>query len=207
MTKTLNKIWAVLEDALRTIDSGQLSIVAWCFGPPERERAEIRKVIQVASELAPDLRAVRFPVRPLSPHLTGIRTPETALINLIGIVKVFEKIAYGDLLSSIQKDPMSNSVLLSELEQRISVSNWSGADCDRESPIPHLLARSYSAFVDRTSDAEHRPTLVSFLQHLDGRSSLKGSSDRELAERLAADPSVGVLPTQLRNLFDRHQKR
>lgn len=60
MAKTLKKIWAVLEDALRKIDSGQMSIVAWCFSPPERELSEIRKVIQIASELAPDFECINF---------------------------------------------------------------------------------------------------------------------------------------------------
>lgn len=206
MAETLQKIWAVLEDALRKIDAGRLSIVAWCFGPPERGLAEIREVIQVASQLAPNLRAVRFPVRPLSPQLTGVRTPETALINLIGIVRIFEDIAYGDLLSEIQKRPLSNSDLITKLEKRVPKSSWLSADCDRESPIPQLLTRSYSAYVERQSGTDKKLTVVAFLDHLESQNNLAGISDRALAARLAADPDIGVLPSQIRKLIDRHQK-
>jgi len=206
MAETLQNIWAFLEIALRKIDSGQLSIVAWCFSPPERDLSEIRRVIQVASELAPNIAFIRFPVRPLSPYLTGVRTPETALINLIGIVKVFEDVAYGDLLSDIQKRPLSNSDLLAEVEKRVPRASWLSAECDRESPIPQLLTRSYSAYLERQSGADKNLTLVSFLHHLEDRNNLVGISDRALASRLAADPALGPLPTQVRKLVDRHQK-
>jgi len=206
MAETLRGIWAVLEDALRKIDSGQQSIVAWCFSPPERGPTEIRKVIQVASELAPNFGVIRFPIRPMSPHLTGVRTPETALINLIGIVKVFEDVAYGDLLSEIQRRPLSNSDLLAELEKRVPRASWLGAECDRESPIPQLLTRSYSAYLERQSGADKNLTLISFLHHLEDRNNLAGISDRALASRLAADPALGALPTQVRKLVDRHQE-
>ena len=205
MAETLQEIWTVMEGAQRKIDPGQLSLVAWCFGPPERTVAEIREVIQVASRLAPKLGGIRFAVRSLSPHLTGIRTPETALINLIGIARVFEDIAYGDLLSEIQKLPMSNSELIAKLEKRVPRAKWLSADCDRESPIPQLLTRSYSAYSEGQAGTGKKFTLISFLEQLENQNNLAGISDRALAARLALDPALGVLPAQVRKLVDRYQ--
>jgi hypothetical protein len=206
MAETLQEIWAVLEGGLRKIDPGQLSLVAWCFGPPERTVAEIREVIQAASQLAPKLGGIRFAVRPLSPLLTGVRAPETALINLIGIVKVFEDIAYGDLLSEIQKRPMSNSELIAKLERRVPRAQWLSADCDRESPVPQLLTRTYSTYFEGQAGTDKKFTLISLLEQLENQNNLAGISDRALAARLAADPALGVLPAQVRKMVDRYQK-
>jgi hypothetical protein len=144
-------------------------------------------------------------IRPLSPGITGVKTPETALINLIGIVKVFENLSYGDLLSEILRRPQRNSVLLSELEKRIPRTNWRNADCDRESPIPQLLVRQYAAYLEGDFSADRNSSLVSFLEELEDQNNLAGLSDRALAVRLVGDPTAGPLPAQIKKLYERHQ--
>lgn len=205
MAKTLRKLWDILDRALKTVQPQQHSLVAWCFSSSDRLTEGIRSVINEARKLSPDFRAQRYLVRPLSPGLTGVRTSETALINLIGILKVFESAAYGDLLSQIMRKPQQNSSLLSELEKRIPRAKWQGADCDRDSPIPQLLVRRFSAYLESDSASSKSLTFVSFLEELEDQNNLAGLSDRALAARLAADPLVGPLPAQVKKLFERHQ--
>jgi len=206
MGRLLNQIWEVLEAALKILNPGQQSLVAWCFGPPERDTPEIRMLIDEAKKQSPELYTQRFVARPLSPGLTGIRTTETALINLIGIVKVFEDVTYGDLLSGILHGARSNSVLLNDLEQQIPRNQRANADCDRLSPIPQLLVRCYSRFKENESGRNKDLSFVAFLEELETQNNLAGVSDRALAARLAADPAIGTLPSQIKKLPERHQR-
>jgi hypothetical protein len=205
MAKTLQKLWDILEKALNIVQPQQHSLVAWCFSPQGRTVQDIRSVIEEAKNQLPAFPAQRFMIRPLSPGITGVKTPETALINLIGIVKVFENLSYGDLLSEILRRPQRNSVLLSELEKRIPRTNWRNADCDRESPIPQLLVRQYAAYLEGDFSADRNSSLVSFLEELEDQNNLAGLSDRALAVRLVGDPTAGPLPAQIKKLYERHQ--
>lgn len=205
MAETLQRLWEGLNEAFKAVYSDQHSFIAWCFGLPERTAEQIQAVIGEAKRQSPAFRAQQFTIRPLSPGLTAVRTPETALINLIGIVRIFENISYGDLLTKIIQIPRRNSVLLGELEKRIPQNKWRQADCDRESPLPQLLVRRYSAYLEGEFSANRDSTLVSFLEELDELNNLAGLSDRALAARLASDPLVGPLPAQIKKLFERHQ--
>lgn len=206
MATTLQQTWDVLEAALKTVEPGHHSLVAWSFGPPVRTAADVQLIIEAARGISPKLRCRQFLVRPLSPGITGVRTPETALINLIGIVKVFRDVAYGDLLSELIKHPLSNSELLSTLEKQVPEGKWSSADCDRESPITQLLTRIYSEYLSRESGHSGDLTLIGFLTQLEERNNLSGLSDQALVARLAADPSVRSLPSHIRKLVARHQQ-
>jgi len=205
MAKTLQKLWDILEIAFKTVQPQQQSLVAWCFNSSDHLAEEIRSVIKEARKLSPDFRTQRYLIRPLSPGLTGVRTPETALINLIGILKVFENVPYGDLLSEIMRQPRQNSILVNELEKRIPRAKWPSADCDRESPIPQLLVRRFSAYLESDSTSAKSLTFISFLEELEDQNNLAGQSDRALAKRLVADPLVGPMPAQIKKLFERHQ--
>jgi hypothetical protein len=204
----LHRIWSSLDAALKTIDSGAHSIVSWSFYPPAREQRDLLKVIDLASQIAPDLPLRYFTVRPRSPFLLKPKSIESVTFNMIGIVRTHKDLSYGDFLSSLLTPRCSNEQLLGRLDQQIPEQHRLLVQADKETPIPALLTRVYAQMSDDQSTDSRSLSVRDFLKLLESQNNLSGLSDQSLSIRLysALKPlgkdSKTTLPAGLQKLLD-----
>jgi len=204
----LDRIWSPLEAALKSVDPNSHSIVSWGAYPPARDVLQLLEIIERASQIEPDLPVQQFMARPRSLFLIKPKSIESAIFNMIGVVRTLKDLSYGDLLSSLLTPRCANEELLRQLDKQIPEHLRLSVQADRETPIPALLSRIYVQMDDDQVRDSRSLSVQDFFRALETQNNLSGLSDQALSARLltmlkpSGKDKKSQLPSGLQKLVD-----
>jgi hypothetical protein len=206
----LENVWSALDAATSELHPETRSIVAWCYRIPPPTADEVYAIMRLAESKSPDIRAVPTSARPMSIGLIQPKSLQSAVINMIGIIRTTLDVAYGDLLAQIAGRKEGDSQTLSYLDSLLNPAQQKHALADRTSPIPALLTRAFHLATDRADPSNRIKTVAQYLSQLEEHNNLAGLSDQALTRRLiraasdTGDSMAGRLPAQLERLVTKH---